>query len=986
MKKKVKKGIKKLEKTDSKKIDIKNKKSVSKNKKTSKTLNNDTSLKTTKDNKKRSNNSKFNNKKTNNTKDNKKISNKKIKSTSNNNKLKNDKKSKLKISIIVFIIIILILLILQFSFSIFSYDILTPNTNVIAGDLYLNYINGDTVNLNNILPSDTYNENNYFEFSVSGKNTNNKDILYEIVLERGENINDKIRLEDRFLKFRLVEVKNGEEVEIFADKSFLSIENTVIHVDSVSKNTIQEIEKKYRLYIYVNGVLIGNTKHSNYTTLEWENIYANVNIKVRSDNSSNTYIINYNPNRLSSEYQEVEYIESFGNEVIKTDIIPKDNMGIYMKVVNQYTSSNTTFLGSSNKSSNSIYSIGNTTNNISYGWNQTTKIENSTSDILNIIELNFLNDKKVKVDSKVINSLNTTELTNTNITIFALNENNNITNYSSVKLYELKISIDDVIKYDFIPCYRILDNVVGLYDIINDKFYQSETGSLSIGEERKIKQFVNYESSVSLLDNSFSNNLAFYEWNTKPDGSGVSYKRDEIVEKFANKGEVVDLYAIWSNKLVIDNVKISRVNNASVTINSTDKLSLNTLVELANDTVDSEVLLSITLKNNSSYRYAYSGLNYLNYDNQDIGFDIFGLQKNDIIESGESLTFRILFKYVNDVINNNVLNSTLSLVFKNLSGMKLSDLVLLNNQNQIDGADGLYKYNDKYYFSGSNVNNYIWFNCDDGYESGESKCEKWRIISVENDGSIKIIRDDVLDIESIQELETKTNFWKENIPNWMISPKILTVGKVLFDVKERRPSNINLENSYCIRTSNGCNAYSKDLNNTGLYKGLSVDLDSLVKKYLEEVYIPHALKENNLEKIKEYVANIGLVEPSISLENVIKSEKSITTKLKAGLLNLSDYIYANKDTSCWYEFSKCNNNVNNNWLTLPDNPYYLQNGKIVETSTQSDKNAQVWTVESKGLVSRDANNEYYLRPVVILKNDIEALGTGIEGDYYIIVS
>ena len=45
---------------------------------------------------------------------------------------------------------------------------------------------------------------------------------------------------------------------------------------------------------------------------------------------------------------------------------------------------------------------------------------------------------------------------------------------------------------------------------------------------------------------------------------------------------------------------------------------------------------------------------------------------------------------VNDVINNNVLNSTLSLVFKNLSGMKLSDLVLLNNQNQIDFLDLLF--------------------------------------------------------------------------------------------------------------------------------------------------------------------------------------------------------------------------------------------------------------------------------------------------------
>ena len=920
-----------------------------------------------------------------------KISIKEKKTKIKRNKLRN-KKSKFgiknnKFRIILSIIIFTIFLaVIQISYSFFTYNKESKDFQVIGGELYLHYLSGDAINLNNIYPTDTYDLNNFFEFSVVGKNESNKDILYEIVLKYGNDMNDKVRLDDKFLKFRLTEVINNEEKEIFVDKSFEDISNTIIHIDSISKNTTNEIERVYRLYVYVNDVIIGNTEHCNYTALEWQNIYANINIKIQSDKRTDTYIINYNPNRLSSEYQEVEYIESFGNEYIKTNIIPNENIGIYMKVLNKEINNSTTFFGVSNISNDFIYSIGNKSNNIMYNLNQSNQLENSLSDNLNIIELNYLNDKKIKLNNNIITSLNNIGTNDNEFTIFALNQDNNIINHSSIKLYNLKISIDDTIKYDFIPCYRIKDNKTGLYDIINNKFYETETGTLKNGEKKKIEQRVNYNSLVSLLDNSFSNKFHFYEWNTKPDGSGTSYKSNKLVKNFTNKGEAIDLYAIWTNKIVIDEVKVLKTNNSNITIKSSNKLNLNSTIELSSDNINnSNVLLSITLKNYSSYDYSYSGINYTFYDNNSIVFDIFGIKKNDIIKSGESLTFRINFKFNNDSIESSVLNSTLNFIFKNLSGMKLSDLIILNNENQEDGADGLYKYGDKYYFSGINVNNYIWFNCNEGYESGESNCEKWRIISIEKDGGVKIIKDTVLSKEVISSLENTTNFWLNNTSQWMRDTKVLAEGRILFDIKGRRPNNQSLINSYCRNTSNGCNAFSADSKNIGLYKNLKVDSDSLAKKYLDEVYFKYALKDNAKEKIKQYIANIGLVESSLSLENIIKNESNIKTELNVGLLNISDYIYANKDTSCWNNFSKCTNNSSNNWLTLPNNPYYLINGKIVSLDNEIDKNAQMWTVQSGGIVSRDANNEFFLRPIVILNNEIKALGTGIDGDYYTIL-
>lgn len=37
-----------------------------------------------------------------------------------------------------------------------------------------------------------------------------------------------------------------------------------------------------------------------------------------------------------------------------------------------------------------------------------------------------------------------------------------------------------------------------------------------------------------------------------------------------------------------------------------------------------------------------------------------------------------------------------------------------------------------YYYTGKNPNNYVWFNCDEGFETGKDHCELWRIVSSAN--------------------------------------------------------------------------------------------------------------------------------------------------------------------------------------------------------------------------------------------------------------
>ena len=51
----------------------------------------------------------------------------------------------------------------------------------------MHYKETNQLTIENAMPSATYNENNYFEFTIDGKNTyEKKDIWYEILLSHGE--------------------------------------------------------------------------------------------------------------------------------------------------------------------------------------------------------------------------------------------------------------------------------------------------------------------------------------------------------------------------------------------------------------------------------------------------------------------------------------------------------------------------------------------------------------------------------------------------------------------------------------------------------------------------------------------------------------------------------------------------------------------------------------------------------------------------------
>ena len=136
-----------------------------------------------------------------------------------------------KNKIIIMSIIAIFVMAVGITYTFYTFSKTSLNGTLIAGDIYMRYSETNGITLNNAYPSNTYDSTKYFEFNITGKNTNTeKNIIYDINLNYGEEIQNKIRIQDRFLKFRLVEVVNNEEQELLNDKSYLSIDNKRIYV------------------------------------------------------------------------------------------------------------------------------------------------------------------------------------------------------------------------------------------------------------------------------------------------------------------------------------------------------------------------------------------------------------------------------------------------------------------------------------------------------------------------------------------------------------------------------------------------------------------------------------------------------------------------------------------------------------------------------------------------------------------------------------
>ena len=149
----------------------------------------------------------------------------------------------------------------------------------------------------------------YFEFTIDGKNTHTKyGVNYNIQIVHGNDETNKTRIQDKFLKFRLVSVDNNQET-ILKDKLTIdNINNTIIYSSTIPANTTSEITRTYRLYMWIdeNVNICGGTTTENcdYNVSDWSNLFASIKVNVNGKYVEATNFVEAIKNRYNGSNQD----------------------------------------------------------------------------------------------------------------------------------------------------------------------------------------------------------------------------------------------------------------------------------------------------------------------------------------------------------------------------------------------------------------------------------------------------------------------------------------------------------------------------------------------------------------------------------------------------------------------------------------------------------------------------------------------------------
>ena len=212
-------------------------------------------------------------------------------------------KNKQKRNLLIIGIMALVIAISGVTYAFFTYSNTGRNQELVTGDIWMHYKESNTLTLSNMFPSENFSE--YFEFTVEGKNTSNKDIYYEIVIDHGDEVSGKTRIADEYLKFKLVEVINETEGnDLLLTNQYYKVDKERVYVRKIDGDgaNAERITHKYRLYVRIdeNTVITGGNTTGDYSQEEWNNLYASIKVNVAGDFTVKTVepkiLVTYNAN------------------------------------------------------------------------------------------------------------------------------------------------------------------------------------------------------------------------------------------------------------------------------------------------------------------------------------------------------------------------------------------------------------------------------------------------------------------------------------------------------------------------------------------------------------------------------------------------------------------------------------------------------------------------------------------------------------------
>jgi len=407
-----------------------------------------------------------------------------------------------------------------------------------------------------------------------------------------------------------------------------------------------------------------------------------------------------------------------------------------------------------------------------------------------------------------------------------------------------------------------------------------------------------------------------------------------------------------------------------------------TNLEVPGDSIEYDV----TVENKGTLNAKLDKINMTSSNNPAIKFTATGLKEGDKLNAGSSAILTVKVEYLTgvEVDDKNLsasLTVTLDYVQSNvgeggIATVPGSDTLI---ENVVTEGDGLYEdeyETGRYIYRGANPNNYITFN---GETAG------WRIISVETDGTLKIMKD-----ASIGTMQFDPGYHRE-----------LTGVKPSSSVTGTRYSSDSL--AYCsanpVTSYNGCNIWGSastmlDANGNniavmpreiGETNFNLPESEAYLNTYLNTEYY-NTLSSEAKSQIDYHLWNIGLIaDKGPTFETDVEQEKAYKWRGKVGLVNPTDYIKASTDAGCtrlsdgrYVSDGYCKNNN------------YLEKGSYWTISPLSYGFSFIWNLHGDGKFGTSvANGDYgtnlhMVFPVIYLTSDISLSGSGTQADPYTI--
>ena len=268
---------------------------------------------------------------------------------------------------------------------------------------------------------------------------------------------------------------------------------------------------------------------------------------------------------LPDEYQQVEYIETTGTQYIDSGVPLKSGLKIVVDWIYKDADSGNNYTGGhigppgnrwligSQRQSYYFFAVGSGNSSTGFKYGNRDVIEAYWKNKGSYIKVNGVTSKTV------FDSYTLSDEPNYTFYMGAVNRDGNATLKPKLTIYNWKFYQDDVLIRDFVPCYRISDGEIGLYDLVNNGFYANNgTDVLLKGNNIpiEIESVGNYDSTTGK-----------YAIPVKVNDTTTNIHLNEPLNKFGEYADYTDY----------ENDKIIRLID-KITFNGTENWEIHTTI------------------------------------------------------------------------------------------------------------------------------------------------------------------------------------------------------------------------------------------------------------------------------------------------------------------------------------------------------------------------------------------------------------------------